>query len=992
MNDNIRQYARAARLALAAALGLALCGPPALAQSQDGSLAGQSVPGAEVTVRNPNTGFTRTVTAGADGSFRFPFLPVGEYLIEARRNGETIAQPAPVTVFLGKTTHVNAGSQDLDVIQVVGSRTTAAIDVTSTESGTNITKLELERLPVDRDLLSVATLASGVTRGEFGGASFGGSSVAENAVYINGLNVTDFYRRIGFSSVPYAFYEEFQVKTGGYSVEFGRTTGGVINAVTRSGTNEFEFGAEAVWEPSFLQGDGDNHFTRSGNAAYIASYDEFDSQSLNLYAGGPIVRDKLFFFAMYELRNFEPTNTNNAGTLINYDKSDDAFWGAKVDWQVNDSNLIELLAFSDEDTSATDVYAFDYTTGRVGDYQNTVFFDSGGVNWSATYTSYLADNFSVRAMYGENERKSAQYTPNDIECNRIRDLRENGTGDVGCTSNSSVISRTDVREQARLDFEWALGDHLVRFGVDREINTSNHLQHYPGPDRLVYEINGPVVPGSTLPNDAIVPPGVTEYVRTRTNEVDGKFETASTAFYLEDSWQITDNLVIDAGLRLDEFDNKDSDKRSYIKMDGMLAPRLGFAWDMRGDARSKLFGNAGRYFLPVANVINIKQAGGFADVRTFYEFLGFEEFEYNGGTYLRPILGQQIGPVDDSQGDGSVGDLRGEVDADMDPVYQDEIILGYQAMIDEQWSWGVRGIYRELHNAIDDMEITSTGIMCNGVPSYQGWVMANPGEPLTIYTDTDCDPDRIPDGWVTIDTSTAGWARRVDGQYIEDIGFPSPKRTYRALEFMLDRAWDDRWSLNASYTLSYSKGNTEGPVNSDTNFSDTGRTENFDTPWVNFNAEGYLPNDHRHQVKLRGVYGIGEHWRIGANLNARSGSPINAFGDGVPWDDDTYRTYYVCVQNCTGPTSQRVFEHRPRGSAGRLPWTVDIGLSVTYETSFNEVDVAAKFSVYNLLNQQRVLGVQEDYEPIVGSPNPNWGLGTSYQSPRYAQFQVTVDF
>src|SRR5690606_25499541 len=321
--------------------------------------------------------------------------------------------------------------------------------------------------------------------------------------------------------------------------------------------------------------------------------------------------------------NFEPTNTNNAGTLINYDKSDDAFWGAKVDWQVNDSNLIELLAFSDEDTSATDVYAFDYTTGQVGDYQNTVFFDSGGVNWSATYTSYLADNFSVRAMYGENERKSAQYTPNDIECNRIRDLRENGTGDVGCTSNSSVISRTDVREQARLDFEWALGDHLVRFGVDREVNTSNHLQHYPGPDRLVYEINGPVVPGSTLPNDAIVPPGVTEYVRTRTNEVDGKFETASTAFYLEDSWQITDNLVIDAGLRLDELDNKDSDKRSYIKMDGMLAPRLGFAWDMRGDARSKLFGNAGRYFLPMANVINIKQAGGFADVRTFYELLIF---------------------------------------------------------------------------------------------------------------------------------------------------------------------------------------------------------------------------------------------------------------------------------------------------------------------------------------------------------------------------------
>jgi hypothetical protein len=988
MNEHIRQYARAAGLALAAAFGLALA-VPALAQSQDGSLAGKTAPGAEVTVRDPDTGFSRTVKAGADGSFRFPFLPVGEYLLEARRDGETIAQPVPVTVFLGKTTHVNAGSQDLDVIQVVGSRTTSAIDVTSTESGTNITKLELERLPVDRDLLSVATLASGVNRGEFGGASFGGSSVAENAVYINGLNVTDFYRRIGFSSVPYAFYEEFQVKTGGYSVEFGRTTGGVINAVTRSGTNEFEFGAEAVWEPSFLQGDGDNHFDASGNPSYIASYDEFDRQSLNLYAGGPIVRDKLFFFAMYELRDYQPQNTSSAGDEINLDKSDDAFWGAKIDWQVNDNNLLEFLAFSDEETSATDVYAFDWQTGERGPYQGTEFFDGGGMNWSATYTSYLTDSFSVRAMYGENERNAATYGPNDADCHRIIDFRGPTSVNLGCTTNTSVVAREDVREQARLDFEWSVGDHLVRFGVDREVNTSDHSQHYPGPEALTYEIR-PVNPGSTLENGAVVPDGVTAYVRTRINQVIGTFETDTLAFYLEDSWQITDSLVIDAGLRWDQFDNKDSEGRSYIKMDDMVAPRFGFAWDMRGDARSKLFGNAGRYFLPVANVINIKQAGGFADIRTFYEFEGLEDFEFNGQTYQRPILGPQIGRVYDDQGDGTVGDLRGEVDADMDPVYQDEIILGYQSMIDDKWSWGVRGIYRELHNAIDDMEITSTGIMCGGEPSYQGWVMANPGEALTVFADTDCDGEF--DDWVTIDTSTEGWARYVDGVYVGDTGFPSPERTYKAIEFMLDRAWDDRWSMNASYTLSYNEGNTEGPVNSDTNFSDTGRTENFDTPWVNFNAVGYLPNDHRHQIKLRGAYGIGEHWRIGANLNARSGSPINQFGDGVPFDDKVYRSYYVCVQNCTGAPSERVFEHRGRGSAGRLPWIVDLGLSVTYETSFDDFDLAAKFAVYNVLNQQRVLGVEEDLEPNVGTWDPNWGIGQSYQSPRYAQFLVTVDF
>ena len=87
----------------------------------------------------------------------------------------------------------------------------------------------------------------------------------------------------------------------------------------------------------------------------------------------------------------------------------------------------------------------------------------------------------------------------------------------------------------------------------------------------------------------------------------------------------------------------------------------------------------------------------------------------------------------------------------MDPVYQDELILGFQSMIDDKWSWGVRGIYRKLNNAIDDMEITSTGIVCDGEPVGVGFVMGNPGEPLTIFTDTNCDGEN--DGFVTIDTA-----------------------------------------------------------------------------------------------------------------------------------------------------------------------------------------------------------------------------------------------
>jgi hypothetical protein len=962
----------------------------ARAATGDGSLVGRliasdpsSVSGTEIVARNPQTGFARTVRAGEDGSYRFPFLPVGEYVLEAKRGDVQLGRLGEVTVNLGAATTADF---DLDssqeTITVTGSRVVNAVDVSSTESAMNLTREDLELIPVERDLISIAELAPGTTKGEFDGISFAGSSVAENSVYINGLNVTDFYRRVGFSSVPYAFYKEFQVKTGGYSVEFGRTTGGVINAVTRSGTNEFEFGTEVLWEPDFLQTEA------SDRPSYIAQYDEYERRHYNVYASGPIVKDKLFFFALYEFRDYQPTNTNSAGTRLDVAREDDGFWGTKIDWQINDSHLLELLAFSDENEEVTDAYSFDLAAGTPTNYQNTIFDSTGGSNWALTYTGYLADSLSAKLLYGENEREGALTSVNDISCARIRNLLPGaGNADLGCTASAAITARTDTRESARLDFEWELGDHLVRFGLDREVNTSDHSQFYPGPERLLYEIRRVTTPN--LENGAPRPAGVTNFVRTRQNEVNGEFETLNTAYYLEDNWSITDNFVLNAGLRLEGFDNRNSDGDSYIKIDDMLAPRVGFSWDMHGDARTKLFGNVGRYFLPVANVINIKQAGGFLDRRTWYMYNGLEPFTHNGVTYQRPILGAQIGDVDTSQGDGTVGDLRGEVDADMDPVFQDEIILGFQSMFGEHWSWGARGIYRKLNNAIDDMEITSTGVVCGGEPVGAGFVMGNPGEALTLFTDTDC--DGTSDGFVTIDTAVAGWAMFDGaGNYVGDVGYEKPNRSYKAIELVLDRAWDSKWALNAAYTLSYNRGNTEGPVNSDTDFSDTGRTEAFDDPWVNFGGYGNLPNDRRHQVKLRGTYAFGENWRVGATLKAQSGRPVSAFGEANPFDGTNYHSYFICTATCdTTP----VYELRTRGSEGNLPWIYDLSANVTWQRSFGIADVRAKLAVYNILNQERVIEVDEElFSTIPAFANTDYRLGTDYQEPRYAQLTLTVKF
>ena len=155
---------------------------------------------------------------GSDGSYRFSSRPTGQYQVS--RNG---GAARTVNVNVGTSANVDfvSASGDtatLDTVTVVGTGAVNPIDVSSVESTTIITKEMIDSLPVARNVTNVALLAPGTTAGDsdFGNlASFGGASVAENAYYINGFNVTNFRTGLGFSNVPFDMYQEFQIKTGG---------------------------------------------------------------------------------------------------------------------------------------------------------------------------------------------------------------------------------------------------------------------------------------------------------------------------------------------------------------------------------------------------------------------------------------------------------------------------------------------------------------------------------------------------------------------------------------------------------------------------------------------------------------------------------------------------------------------------------------------------------------------------------------------------------
>ncbi|WP_312916504.1 TonB-dependent receptor [Stenotrophomonas sp.] len=993
------------KAALTVALGacLGVMAPSVMAQSASGAIAGRASSGDQITIVNKSTGLTRSVTVGSDGSYRLSQLPVGDYSLQVTRDGQTDKEPLAVNVSLGGTTTVNLGGGDsgavtLDSVQVTGSKIVNRVDVYSTESSFNIKREELARMPVDQSVTAVALLAPGVvdSGSSFGGLSFGGSSVAENVAYINGLNVTDPYRRQGFSEVPFNFYEEFQIKTGGYSAEFGRSTGGVINAITRSGGNEFKGGVQVTMEPSAWASDRKDHFHSDGtiDERDRTSRDRAPLTKTNVWASGPIMQDKLFFFAMYENRDSKSQDIDTSEAWKT--KSNNDFWGTKLDWRINDNHLLELLAFSDKTDSLKTSYGgeeYDWNTHNLGESTGESIGSSGGDNWSLTYTGHLTDNFVAKAMYGVNKRSVGNSSPMDGECSifTVASSYTEVYGDqkgVGChPTNDAIGNREDKREAARLDFEWTLGDHLVRFGLDQEVMDSVSSARYPG-DGFMYQVLR-VNAGSAV-NGTVLPPGVTDFVDARYKVTGAPVSTKAQAFYLEDNWNVTPNLLLNLGVRFDQFHNKLASGATFAKskFNDMISPRLGFSWDVKGDGSMKVFGNAGRYYTPLTNKLTDYFGGGTTDEHTYYVLDGWEQRQdSNGNTYKVPVLGQQIGPVNTDNNAPAPTDMRTAVARDLKQVFQDEYILGFQQAINEEWSYGVNATYRRMTRAVEDARINHV----EGCDWYSSgkWPIINPGETNELWCPST-------NSWMTLDSSKDGYKASGSGTI---MGYKRPKRTYKALEFQIDRAWNDKWSFNASYLLSKSEGNIEGPVNSDTGYNDTNLVQYYDHPAVN-ERFGVTFNDARHQFKLRGAYKLNEQWSFGSTLTARSGGPITAFG--VVWPNDNRNaggpgeysgggSGWLCKANCSD-WANRELEYSGRGAFGRMPWVIDLGASVMWTLPVEGIDLTARLSVYNLLNRQTVVNVHSRYESTPGTKMSYFGEGTNWQAPRYTNLVVTWNF
>ncbi|WP_258072188.1 TonB-dependent receptor [Xanthomonas arboricola] len=392
------------------ALGMCVAGG-VHAQSAVGSIFGSGQPGSTVAIQSPQTGVSRSATAAADGRFTFSQLPPGRYVITS----DGVTREVEVKVGSGSQVLLTNDATTLDRVEVVGQRAFNPIDVSSVESTTVFTAEQMISLPVASDVSSVALLAPGAVRGDSGLgagnlASFGGSSVAENGYYINGFDVTNMRTFLSFANVPFQGIGQLQVKTGGYGAEYGRSLGGIVSIVTKAGSNDWHYGGSVEWEPDWGRASGKNVRERDPDAAdplyQYRSDNQYDSTIYSAYASGPIIKDRLFFFALAEGRS---ETSDTFGALTSQRTRDSTPQGlVKLDWYINDRNLVEFTGIYNQAKTKYNTYEYNldangenrYNVGRHEAPIERYEMENGGKVGILKYTGYFTDNFTLSAQYG----------------------------------------------------------------------------------------------------------------------------------------------------------------------------------------------------------------------------------------------------------------------------------------------------------------------------------------------------------------------------------------------------------------------------------------------------------------------------------------------------------------------------------------------------------------------------------------------------------------
>ncbi len=950
-------------LVLAAAPLLAQSSTTAALQGQVLDPSGQPLGGARVRIASEVLiGGERTATTGANGLFRFPLLPPGVYRISVEASGFA---PHRVTerLSLGQTTTANlrVAKAAEAVVEVVGAASTQ--EGVATGVTTALSAQALEAIPVGRDLTQVAGLTPGVTVSDStSGASvraWGGDGMA-NAYTIDGLNVGDAKSGEKWVYANPDWFSEMQVGGLGAPAEYGGFMGAYINGVVKSGGNEVQGTFTTYFQPNRWAARRDNdRLAADERELYDGRY-----LSVSLGVGGPILKDRLWYFVSAETNRDDATDSP-----IGVDfpvKLDNPRFLGKLTWQVNPSATWDLFLEYDE-VNRENRYATRYYTREATQKQ-----ESPSTLFTTSYKQVIGQsvlNLRFSALNARDDRSSynpngytlemtSGYTDPDDDTQRINYLHPTvltALGTVGSASpeligksywgnvRRSNLLRENQRSRQTLSATYDLflsgvfsadDAHALRMGVEFESSQSEERRWIASPNGVAYRTR--VRTGGLRPYRAYTGGG---------REVDTDMQRAMV--FLQDTWTLNARFQLRPGVRVETFKGGAQDGPTLWGTT-TVAPRLGFTWNVTADQGHVLKAHVGRYFAGFSSDLFQRAIPGAHENTNVFVWGSSADLVNPYRPDLIPVDTTVFGPAYDYAYNFNLATL----DRNHKQPYTDELMLSYDWRLSRAWLLGLTAVRR-----------TQKDILVQNDPSW-----ADPA-----YT-VDTVPVTSPITGLTYTTyvSDEGLGDPNNGHRFLLTNDPAAKNTYEMLTLSLDRPMLDRWSLTASVTWAKSEGNYSASAGT--------ALDNFNDPNAQINAYGRLPYVNDREVRLRGAYEFPWTWRtrISASFTHLSGERY------TPLIDMT--SVFELNQNALS-----IFA-APRGSA-RYPSRDLLDVKITQDLNFSKRVRAELFlDVFNLLNEGAAYTWDETIAYEDGAPLDTYRTPIYTEDPRRVRVGFKLRF
>ncbi len=772
---------------------------PAIAGEQTGKLKGtvydpDGVPlsGVTVTVSSKVLMGKRKFQTSEDGSFLFFGLPPGKYTIEIEQSGFLPFKQENVIINIG-------GTASLDILlevptaeeTVVVTAKRPVVDKEKTNLGQNYDDEFLEEVPVARQYQSVAQLAPGVVGGS--NPNVHGGSLYGNQYLVDGINTTDPSTNTFAANFNYDAIKEVQVLTGGLDAEYGQATGGIINLVTKSGGNEFHLDTSFYMTPDWLR-------LREGFEKDTVG--EENAYNFNVNVGGPIIKDKLWYFASlqfdYSKRFISPTENF-------FDPTDpdlyqhpgrrwlSLFYLGKLTYQMTDKHKLTFMVQGDP--AWIDNALQGSTIAPEAEEKRYQFGGFYSLAWEALWSKNLFQRTQIGLMRS-GMKQSPMSGCTDVDS---PDCRAHADADTGLSTGNYTRNSIDHRWRLQVDSAWTyyldnlLGDHELKAGWNFARTWSDWDFKYNG--------------GGTYTDRSGRPYRFTEIVPDPVTGRKG-FLTEDTGYtlgvFLQDSWKIFKTLTFKPGVRFD-----------YVRMGGKegttveyatASPRINLVWDATGDGKTVVRAGYNRYVDPgwfnVSSFLGNKQAW----TRTM---------EYNPATQKYDIFFSESNNPNEQS--GVIGSNNNTA------PHSDEFSVQVERELFTDFSLGINGLYREFKYLFEDVEINQI--------------------------------------WNQDGSDIVGYKSSRENYIYQTQNPREAWRRYWGFELVARKAFSDNWQMNASYTYSRSMGAPEGYWSS---YLDNPRQDPYMWSFTSFDRRHVIKVDGSYHLPWGIELGASVWWATGA--------------------------------------------------------------------------------------------------------------------------------